>query len=106
MAAKGVYLVSTISLCLCRDRERGADQGRRSHREVGEPQSHRCTDWDKETPQTDRGHGGGDTPYSRVRGTLYSNTIIAALTLIFLNLLTVVMKSNQHQSCKNIVIDV
>lgn len=53
--------------CRGREKERGRDH-RRACEEGGEPKSHRTTDWDKETPQTERGYGEGDTPYTRVRG--------------------------------------
>lgn len=51
---------------LCRDK------GRREREREGGHHHQRNSDWDQETPRTDRrttgGRGGGDTPYSKIKG--------------------------------------
>lgn len=70
---KGLHSNNYGSLASNRDeesrRERSRDEGRERNRGNGHRDSQRRheSDWDQETPRTERRYGG-ETPYSKIKG--------------------------------------
>lgn len=56
-------------MLLSREREKDRERERSRGNDGKDSRRHHDSDWDHETPRTDRRYGGaGETPYSKIRG--------------------------------------
>ncbi len=58
-----------------RERDHHMRRDRRGARDQGSQRSQTRSDWDNETPSTDKRHREGETPYSRMRGMQHRNEV-------------------------------